>query len=210
MRFLVTAGPTREPIDDVRFISNPSTGRMGYAIAEAAARAGHAVTLISGPAALPDPHGVQVVRVTTTQQMYDAVMERLDAADVLIAAAAPCDYRPDAPRTGKMKKTAPEISLRLVPTPDALLDAGRSKGRRVHIGFALEVQDARPNALDKLRRKRLDAVVLNAPSAFGADQTSVTLIRSDGAEEDLSAIGKDKLGLRLVALAEEIWKSRNP
>ena len=210
MRFLVTAGPTRQYIDAIRYISNPSSGRMGYAAAVAAVEGGHAATLVAGPTSLPDPEGVQVVHVTTTRELRDAVMDRIEDADVLIAAAAPCDFRPAERQTHKIKKGDQELVLRLVPTADLLYEAGQSKGRRVLIGFALEVQNARANALAKLKRKCLDAVVLNSPASFEAEEASATLIRADGSEEDLGCISKVDLARRLAALSEEIWRARNP
>ena len=210
MRFLITTGPTREHLDAVRFLSNPSTGRMGFAVARAAVRAGHDATVVAGPISLPPPEGVEVVPVVSTEEMFAACMERLGEADVFVAAAAPCDFRPAERFDGKLKKGSGSLVLTLVETPDILLEAGRRKGERVHIGFALEAQDARANALGKLRRKRLDAIVLNSPSAFGSERSSVTLFRADGAEESLEGVSKDALGERLVQLAEEIRKARTP
>ena len=207
MRFLVTAGPTREYIDDVRFISNPSSGRMGYAVASAAVAAGHAAILVAGPTGLATPTGVQVVPVTSTQEMFDAVMSRAQDADAFVAAAAPCDYCPARRQTGKLKKDTASRTLRLVRTPDVLKEVGRRKQRQAVIGFALEVQDARANAIEKLERKKLDAIVLNAPCAFGAEEISATVILANGSEEVLSGVSKGELARRLVTLAESIWKA---
>ena len=204
MRFLITSGPTREPIDAVRFISNPSTGRMGFAVAAAAVEAGHDATVISGPTALRPPDGVTVEFVTTTREMLEAVEARFADADVFIAAAAPCDYRPAERCAGKLKKDRGELTLRLERNPDILREMSLRKEGRVLIGFAMEVQDARENALRKLREKRLDAVVLNSPAAFGARESAVTLLRADGREERLGRLNKDELGHRLVRLAEEL------
>jgi len=210
MRFLITAGPTREHIDDVRFISNPSTGRMGYAVAAAAMEAGHIVTLVAGPTALPDPDGAEVAHVTSTRELCDAVMGRLPETDVFVAAAAPCDFRPDERQAGKVKKGASEIVLRLVANPDVLYEVGRRKESRVLIGVAMEVEAGRANALSKLKRKNLDAVVLNAPDAFGSETTTATLMLAEGDEENLAGVPKESLARRLVSLAETIWKERNP
>lgn len=208
LRFLITTGPTREYLDAVRFVSNPSSGRMGFATARAAVAAGHAATVIAGPTHLPPPEGAEAVHVVSTQDMLEACMARLDGSDVLVAAAAPCDFRPAERFSGKLKKGAASLALNLEPTPDILLEASRSKGNRVLIGFALEAQDPRVNALGKLRRKNLDAIVLNDPSAFGADKSSATIFRADGTEETLEGVSKEELGKRLVRLAEEIWGSR--
>lgn len=209
LRFLITTGPTREYLDAVRFLSNPSTGRMGFAIARAAVRAGHGAVVVAGPTHLPPPDGAEAVRVVSTQEMLAACMERLADADVLVAAAAPCDFRPVERFEGKLKKGTGTLSLALEPTPDILLEASRRKGGRVLIGFAMEAQDARANAWGKLQRKDLDAIVLNGPSAFGAEQSSATIFRAAGAEETLEGVSKEALGKRLVRLAEEIWQGRN-
>ena len=208
MRFLITAGPTREPIDPVRFVSNPSTGRMGFAVAAAALVAGHEVTVVAGPTTVRRPEGVDVVSVTTTREMFDATLSRFDACDVFVAAAAPCDFRPAQPQSAKLKKDGRAMTLRLAPNPDILLEAGRRKGGRVLIGFAMEVRDARANARRKLREKRLDAIVLNSPAAFGAERSSVTLIRADGREENMEHVTKSELAQTLVRLAEDIGESR--
>lgn len=200
MRILVTAGPTREFLDDVRFISNPSTGRMGFACARAARAAGHRVTLVTGPVDLPDPAGVAVVRVTGAEEMHRAAMKAYAKADAVIAAAAVCDYRPARRVRGKIKKGPQTETLRLVRTPDILAEMGRRKGRRFLVGFALEAQDARANALEKLRAKNLDAVVLNAPSSFGADATDATVFHRDGTCEEFRGIRKETLARLLVRL----------
>jgi phosphopantothenoylcysteine decarboxylase/phosphopantothenate--cysteine ligase len=210
MRFLVTAGPTREYLDAVRFLSNPSTGRMGFAVASAAVAAGHEASLIAGPVALPAPPGVEVARVTTTQEMRDAVMLRLGSTDAFVAAAAPCDFRPAKRYPGKISKDCAELTLRLVPNPDILYEVGLRKQGRVLIGFALEVQDGRSRGLDKLRRKNLDAIVLNSPAAFGSEETSATLLLADGREEEMARAAKSEVSRRIVQLAEDIWRSRHP
>ncbi|HRU06839.1 MAG TPA: phosphopantothenoylcysteine decarboxylase [Candidatus Brocadiia bacterium] len=209
MRFLITTGPTREPIDAIRYISNPSTGRMGFAVAQAALEAGHSAIVIAGPCSATPPPGAELVPVVTTDDMLRAVLERLDEADVLVAAAAPCDFRPAEPTDLKIKKTPDGLTLRLEPTPDILLEAAALKGRRVHIGFALEVQDALASALGKLSRKKLDAIVLNSPAAFGADQSDVVIIHAGGAEEPMSGASKLDIARRLVQLASRLWESKN-
>lgn len=200
MRVLITAGPTREYIDDVRFLSNPSTGAMGFACAEAAARAGHTVTLVTGPSALPDPPGVRVVRVTSALEMRAAAMKAYGPAGAVIATAAVSDYRPARRVSGKMKKGPARRSLALVRTPDILGEMGRRKGRRILIGFALETRDEVANALGKLAAKRLDHVVLDSPAAFGAGRIDATVIHADGSRESFRKISKKELAKLLVGL----------
>jgi len=183
MRVLVTAGPTREFIDDVRYLSSPSSGRMGFAVAEVFAAAGHDVVLITGPTDLITPEEVDCVHVTSARDMHGAVMAHLDAADVVVMTAAVADYRPAAPVTGKRKRTGNKWVLELVENPDILKEIGSRKGGRILVGFAVESDHPRRGALGKLIRKNLDFIVLNAPEAFGADVTSVDII--DRNEETL-------------------------
>lgn len=170
MRVLVTAGPTREYLDDVRFLSNPSTGKMGFACARAAARAGHDVTLVTGPVELADPPGVRTVRITSALDMHREVMKRYPRTDAVIMTAAVGDYRPAHRFSGKIKKSSRPLTLRLVRTRDILAELGRRKGRRLLVGFALEVQDPVHQAMLKYKRKHLDWVVLNGPRSFGSDR----------------------------------------
>ncbi|HZN61842.1 MAG TPA: phosphopantothenoylcysteine decarboxylase [Planctomycetota bacterium] len=200
MHVLITAGPTREYLDDVRFLSNPSTGSMGFACAEAAARAGHRVTLVTGPSALPDLPGVKTVRVTSALEMRAAAMRAYRSAGAVIATAAVSDYRPARRLDGKMKKGPARVSLALVRTPDILGEMGRRKGRRLLIGFALETRDEVANALAKLAAKRLDHVVLDSPAAFGAHRMDATVIHADGSRESFRRISKSVLARLLVDL----------
>jgi len=177
VRVLVTAGPTREYLDAVRFISNASSGKMGFACARAAARAGHDVTLVTGPVALPDPPGLRTIRVTTADEMYRAVMKAYPRTDAAIMTAAVGHYRPAERFAGKLKKNAGTLTLRLVRTRDILKEMGRRKGSRLLVGFALEVQDAVHQALIKYKKKNLDYVVLNTPRAFAADQMDCQVYR---------------------------------
>ncbi len=170
MNVLVTAGPTREYLDEVRYLTNASSGKMGFACAKAAARAGHDVTLVTGPVALPDLKGVRVVRVVSAEEMHRAVMEVYPLIDAAIATAAVGDYRPAKRFDGKLKKKAGPLTLKLVRTRDILQEMGDRKGKRVLVGFALEVQDAVENALAKYRKKNLDYIVLNAPKTMAADR----------------------------------------
>ena len=202
MRVLITAGPTREHLDDVRYLSNPSTGSMGFACAEAAARAGHRVTLVTGPSALPDPHGVKVVRVVSALEMRAAAMKAYASADAVIATAAVSDYRPAQRFKGKMKKGPGRMSLALVRTPDILGEMGKRKGKRILVGFALETKDEVANAMGKLKAKQLDHVVLDSPAAFGADRIDATVIHADESREILRRISKKDLAKLLVGLLE--------
>jgi phosphopantothenoylcysteine decarboxylase/phosphopantothenate--cysteine ligase len=202
VRVLITAGPTREYLDDVRYFSNPSTGAMGFACAEAAVKAGHRVTLVTGPSALPDPRGARVVRVTSALEMRAAAMKEFATSGAVIATAAVSDYRPVRRVRGKIKKGPGRLSLRMVRTPDILEEMGRRKGRRILIGFALETDDEIANALGKLGRKRLDHVVLDSPAAFGADQIDATVIHADGSRESFRRISKKDLAKLLVGLLD--------
>ncbi len=202
MKFLVTAGPTREPIDPVRFISNPSSGKMGFAVAREALKAEHQVVLITGPVSLSPPDGAEVVRVVTAHDMEKATRRSAADADCIVMTAAVTDYRPARPRSRKIKKGRSELLLKLVRNPDILEQLARRKGKKVLIGFALETDNAERNARRKLHQKNLDAVVLNAPDAFNADRSSVTIYTSDGRTIRLDGASKYKIARELVKLAE--------
>lgn len=181
---LVTAGPTQEPLDPVRYVSNRSSGKMGYAIADAAARRGARVVLVSGPVSLIPPAGVTLVAVQTAAQMYDAVMEHLNEATIIIKAAAVADYHLSEVPQQKLKKTAARISLQLDPTPDILAEVGRRKGDRLLIGFAAETQNLLDEARRKMSAKNCDMVVANLVNVegvgFESDQNEVEIISSAG------------------------------
>lgn len=183
---LVTAGPTREAIDPVRFLSNRSSGKMGYALAQAAADRGARVTLVSGPVSLPPPAGVELVRVVTTEELYQAVLPLADSQDLLIQAAAPADFRPAAPSAAKIGKQGVEgLTLELVQTRDAARELGRGKKPgQTFVGFAAETGGGDENARKKLRDKNLDLIALNdvtAPGAgFDVDTNVLTLITAGG------------------------------
>ena len=202
MRVVVSAGPTREHLDDVRYLTSPSSGRMGFAVAAAARRAGHSVVLVSGPVSLPDPAGVKVVLVVSALEMRRAVLAAFRRADALVMTAAVSDYRPARRRPGKWKKGAARISLPLVRNPDILAEAGRRKGGRVCIGFAVEVQAALQGAKDKIRRKRLDALCLCSPDAFGRDRADYRILFPDNRLERLPGVRKTALARRIVALLD--------
>ncbi len=176
MRILITAGPTREYLDDVRYLSNASSGRMGYALAEAALAAGHQVALVSGPVSLDSSEGCDVHHVETTDQMCSVCVRLFPECDGVIAAAAVCDYKPRYRVSGKIAKIGEPISIEMIETDDVLAKLGRDKGDRWIVGFALEAENARANALQKLRAKNCDLIVINSPIAIGAESNSVELI----------------------------------
>jgi phosphopantothenoylcysteine decarboxylase/phosphopantothenate--cysteine ligase len=202
MRILITAGPTREYLDDVRYLSNASSGRMGYAVAEAAVAAGHEVVLVSGPVSLAPPAGCEFVSVQSTQEMLDACLETFPRCDGVIAVAAVCDYRPKERISGKMSKTGQALTLELVETPDVLAELGRRKAHRWCIGFALETQNARENALRKLRNKSCNAIVLNRPEAIGSDTNSVEFIDASGKTAATWSGPKADIARRLIEWIE--------
>ncbi|MHC5158723.1 MAG: phosphopantothenoylcysteine decarboxylase domain-containing protein, partial [Planctomycetota bacterium] len=174
LKILITAGGTREFIDPVRFIANASTGRMGYALARAAIKAGHAVTLITAPTTLRPPKGATVVNVVTSDEMFKAVKGQFEKCDCLIMAAAVSDYKPAASSTTKIKKEQALLTLDLKPTRDILKWAGRNKTKgQTVVGFALEDTDILTNAEKKLKSKRLDMIVANAPAAIGAERSTL-------------------------------------
>ncbi|HVL88717.1 MAG TPA: bifunctional phosphopantothenoylcysteine decarboxylase/phosphopantothenate--cysteine ligase CoaBC [Actinomycetota bacterium] len=209
LRVLVTAGGTQEPIDPIRFIGNRSSGKMGFAIANEAARRGAQVTLVTGPSALADPDRVTVVRVRTSQEMRNEVVARFDDCDVVVKAAAVADFRPAKPSDHKLKKDegAPDIALER--TPDILAELGLTKTHQILVGFAAETQDAVAYARKKLAAKNLDMVVANVVTEPGAgfehDTNRAMLIAADGSEEDLplqskaamAAVICDRIAVRL-------------
>lgn len=187
VRVLVTAGPTRERIDAVRFISNASSGKTGFAIAQEAARRGARVTLVTGPTHLPDPFGVEVVRVSSAAQMLHAAERPFADADVVVASAAVSDFTPRAPVAGKVKKEDADSSIELVRTADILAGFGSRKGHRLLVGFAAETEDVVASAHRKLETKSLDLVVANDVSdpsvGFASEKNRVSLVTQDGVEE---------------------------
>ena len=202
MRILITAGPTREPLDPVRFLSNRSSGKMGYALARVAARRGHVVTLISGPVALRPPAKVSFVGVMTADEMLSAVKRHLSNSDALIMAAAVADWRPRRVSTQKIKKTKGPPVLRLEPTPDILKQLRSKKGRRVFIGFAAETERILSGARRKLAGKGLDLIVANDVSrpdaGFEVDTNRVTLMDSSGRVQTLPLMTKMRVAARIL------------
>ncbi len=209
MRFLITAGGTREYIDPVRFISNASSGKMGYALARAALKAGHEVTLITAPTALKPPTGVELVHVESAAQMFAAVKEHFRRCDCLIMAAAVADYTPARPSQMKLKKQAARLTLDLKPTPDILKWAGR-QGRvctahhklKMIVGFALEDKDLRANAERKMHEKHLDMIIANTPGAIGADTSTLHIKTTDSDWTEINNASKTASAGRIIRMIE--------
>jgi len=195
-KILISAGPTYEPIDPVRFVGNRSSGKMGFALANAAAQRGAEVTLVSGPVSLGTPKNVSRINVETAEQMYNAVMQHSKKKDAVIMSAAVADFTPKKAAENKIKKgdTASGMTLELRPTHDILRELGSKKNGTVLVGFALETTDEVKNAKEKLKKKNLDLIVLNSTrdegSAFGSDTNVVTLIARDGKPEKLPRMPK--------------------
>ncbi len=204
MRILITAGPTREFLDDVRYLSNASSGRMGYALAAEAVSRGHHVVLVTGPVELPPPAGCEVVAVQTTEEMQNACVSAFAKCDGVIAAAAVCDYKPLHRVSGKIAKTGGPITIEMIETDDVLAGLGRQKEDRWIVGFALEAVNSRENALQKLRAKNCDVVVLNGPTAIGSLSNSVELIDATGSPIESWAGTKTEVAHELIA-----WIERN-
>ena len=179
MRVLITAGPTREYLDDVRYLSNASSGRMGYAIAEAALAAGHEVVLVTGPVAISPPVGCEVHPIETTDELLNTCVELFPKCDGVIAVAAVCDYRPVERVAGKITKTGTAVTFEFIETADVLAELGKQKADRWIVGFALESQDPRANAMRKLKMKNCDCIVLNDTSAIAADSNDVEVLSPD-------------------------------
>lgn len=209
-RILVTAGPTQEPIDPVRFISNPSSGKMGHALARVARRRGAEVLLISGPTGLPDPQGVRVIRVRTAEEMFNSVMDHLEQTTIVVKAAAVSDWRAASLFDHKVKKEEVAQPLRLEQTPDILKTLGENKKNQILVGFAAETQNLQENACYKLSAKNLDLIVANlvgqTDSGFGSDTNQVSLFYRDGRTEDLPIMDKEELADILLDRVLEIKK----
>ena len=198
LRILITAGPTREFIDPIRFISNRSSGKMGYALAEAARAAGARVTLVSGPTALTPPKGVTFVPVTTAEEMGEAVLKLYPSCDIVIMAAAVCDFRPKIVARRKIKKQTFTGRLELVPTMDILVELGKRKREQFVVRFAAETDNLVRNACEKLQRKGLDLIVANDASAMEAETNKVLIIGRDGSREQLPEMSKSKVARAIV------------
>ncbi|MGW8311696.1 MAG: bifunctional phosphopantothenoylcysteine decarboxylase/phosphopantothenate--cysteine ligase CoaBC [Desulfuromonadales bacterium] len=203
MTVLVTAGPTREEIDPVRFLSNHSSGKMGYAIARAARDLGAHVILVSGPVNLPEPSGIETIRVVSALEMYQVVIEQAKRSDLIIKAAAVADFRPEIRSDQKTKKgTAETMLLELRRNPDILAELGRQKGSRILVGFAAETDQLLKHAREKLIGKNLDMIVANdvteSGAGFDGDTNIVRLLTADGNIEELPQMTKDQVAATLL------------
>jgi phosphopantothenoylcysteine decarboxylase/phosphopantothenate--cysteine ligase len=211
LNVLVTAGPTREAIDPVRFLSNRSSGRMGYAIARAAREAGAAVTLVSGPVSLPPPQRIRCVRVESAEAMRDAVLKDAPAADIFIAAAAVADYRAAVVAGQKIKKRAASLDLRLERTPDILAEVAALEPRPFTVGFAAETEALRDNALAKLKEKGLDMIAANAvggDTGFESEDNALEVLWADGSVA-LERAPKERLARQFIKVVAERFHARH-
>lgn len=197
-KVLVTAGPTREAIDPVRFISNPSSGKMGYAIARAARRRGAEVVLVSGPSYLAPPRGVTFIKTITAEEMAEATMRHYPQSTVVIMAAAVSDYRPKISHRKKVKKEEERLDIELERTQDILKELGNKKRGQFLVGFALETEDMLTNAKKKLKEKKLDLIVANSPASFDEEVTQVSVIDKDGKVEELPSLAKNEAAERIL------------
>ena len=207
MTFLITAGPTREAVDPVRYISNRSSGKMGYAIAEAALNAGHDVILISGPVNLAPPRNAKFVSVSTSDEMFDAVHQHADSSDICVLCAAVADYKPAEVSPIKIKKRAAGISLELIPTRDILQSLGQRQNRKfLLVGFAAETDHLEANAREKLRKKNCDIIVANDTRVgMESEENELLILFRDGEMKKISHASKKILARELV----KIFKIRN-
>lgn len=203
LHVLVTAGPTREHIDPVRYLTNESSGRMGFELAAAARRAGHRVTLVAGPVHLATPAGVERIDVVSAREMLAATVKAFRGADAVYMCAAVADWRPARKRAGKWRKekVAKEVAtIELVRNPDILARLGARKGARIVVGFALETGAGEARAKKKLARKRADYIVLNDERALGAERTTLTVFGRDGSKRRIAGVAKRAAAEALVGL----------
>jgi phosphopantothenoylcysteine decarboxylase/phosphopantothenate--cysteine ligase len=208
--FLITAGPTREAIDPVRYISNRSSGKMGYAIAEAALDAGHSVILISGPVNLAPPRNAKIICVSTSDEMFEAVRQHADESDVCVLCAAVADYKPAQVSSVKIKKRDAEFSLELIPTRDILHSLGRQQNRKfLLVGFAAETNHLEANATKKLREKNCDIIIANdARIGMESDENELLILFCDGETERISRAPKTFLARELVKIFSNSQQKR--
>ncbi len=212
-RVLITAGPTREALDPVRYLTNHSTGKMGYAIAEAAAAMGAETKLVSGPVELSAPEGVQRISVESARDMLEAVMSDLNY-DIIIMTAAVADYRPKTEQTQKIKKVEGDLTLELTRNPDILFEVGKVKAHQVLIGFAAETEHVLEHAAAKLRKKNLDMIVANdvtvKGAGFGSDTNVVTFITSDGEQTAFDQMEKSEVAKAILKRAAALLPASDP
>lgn len=205
---LITAGPTHEPIDPVRYLSNHSSGKMGYALAEAACDFGAKVTLISGPVHLSAPNNVNHINVTTAQEMHQAVMQHIKQTDIFISAAAISDYRPQKFSKQKIKKTSINLSLDLTPNLDILSEVTKQPNAPITVGFAAETNDVVTNAIEKLRAKNLNMIIANQVGpklGFGEDQIAVVICDKTGKTIDIPLANKKTVAQKIIDTIANIW-----
>lgn len=208
MKILITAGGTREYIDPVRFISNASSGKMGYALAREAIKAGHKVTLITAPTALRKPAGAQIVEVETSAEMFDAVKKNFPKCKCLIMAAAVSDYKPAKTEKTKIKKANAQLSIKLKPTQDILKWAGRNKKKdQILVGFALEDKNLIANAENKLKQKKLDMIAANQPSAIEANKSTVHIKTKNTGWITLTQKTKQTTAKKIIQIATNLFWS---
>ena len=209
MRFLITAGPTREPIDPVRYLSNRSSGKMGYTIAEAAIEAGHEVILISGPVNVARPRGAAVIPVSTSDEMFDAVQRHTSRCDILVMCAAVADHKPTKASTTKIKKRDATFSLELVPTRDILASLPKKNRQYGVVGFAAETENIESNARQKLREKNCDVVVANdARIAMESGENEVGIYFRDGEARKIPRASKKIVARELIKIFEKYFEKR--
>ena len=211
MRFLITAGPTREPIDPVRYLGNRSSGKMGYAFAKAAIEAGHRVVLISGPVDVDPPRGAKLISVSTSDEMFDAVHKHARDCDVLVMCAAVADYKPAKVSKHKIKKRNANLSLELVPTRDILASLPQDRQFLV-VGFAAETENVEANAWKKLQEKNCDIVVANdvsrADSGMESDENEVTILLRNSEMKKKSRASKKIVARELIEIFENVYEKR--
>ncbi|MGN7174867.1 bifunctional 4'-phosphopantothenoylcysteine decarboxylase/phosphopantothenoylcysteine synthetase [Paenibacillus sp. FSL R5-0490] len=212
-KVVITAGPTREKIDPVRYITNHSTGKMGYALAEAAVSAGAEVVLISGPVSINAPAGLKLLKVESAEEMYQAALNEFDYADVVIKTAAVSDYRPKVASAQKMKKQPGDEVLELERTKDILFELGQKKEKQILIGFAAETEQVEEYAKGKLMKKNADMIVANNVTAegagFGTDTNIVTLFKKDGSSEKLPLMSKKDVAVKILEEASKLLKDEH-
>jgi phosphopantothenoylcysteine decarboxylase/phosphopantothenate--cysteine ligase len=206
-RVVITAGPTREALDPVRYLTNRSSGKMGYALARAAVEAGAVTCLVTGPVDLEVPAGARAIAVESAMQMYDQSLSLLDDCDIFIACAAVADYRPDEQASQKIKKTEDKMTISLVRNPDIVSAVAASEPRPFTVGFAAETNDVLDYARDKMQRKKLDMIVANDvadPSiGFSSDENAVTVLWQEG-EQQIARAGKDAVARQIISLIAQL------
>ena len=211
-RILVSAGPTVEPLDPVRFISNRSSGKMGYALASAAVVRGAETTLVSGPVALEPPAGAELMRIETADQLKKAIDQKFNSVDVVIMAAAVADYKPQVYSRQKIKKSAADMTVNLTQNPDILMQLGKKRGRKILIGFALETENIEASARKKMAEKKLDMIIANNPTQkgieFGSDQNQATLFIKGRRPAKLAVMPKTQLAEIILDETSKLLKSK--